>query len=136
MAQCQQIKADGTRCRATAMEGAAWCFNHHPDHAEERRASASRAGKRGGRGRPRQNARELAEAKGHIRDVIRDVLAGRTETARGAVTAQLYNVLIRCIETERRVHETEEFAAQLAELEERLERYRKQQQPGQWGHGA
>ena len=137
MAQCQQIKADGTRCKGTAMPGANWCWNHHPEHAAERRASASRAGKRGGRGRPGSGTRELAEVKAEIRAVTLGVLSGRVERRIGAVVFMGYNTVLKAIEAERRVRETEELTAQLAELEERLEWYRRQQQGGEeWGRGA
>lgn len=52
MSLCSGIRADGSRCRAQAITGSEWCFNHHPDYEEARRRRASKGGKRGGRGRP------------------------------------------------------------------------------------
>ena len=37
MGVCAAIKPDGVRCRARAMKGYAYCFNHHPEFADERR---------------------------------------------------------------------------------------------------
>jgi len=37
------MKRDGEPCTANAIAGERWCYHHHPDFAEERRASASRA---------------------------------------------------------------------------------------------
>src|SRR5215210_392398 len=52
MSLCTAITQDGGRCKARAIKGSQWCYNHHPDHSEERQRHASKGGKRGGRGRP------------------------------------------------------------------------------------
>jgi hypothetical protein len=43
MSVCAAIKPDGLRCKARAMKGSQWCFNHHPDHSDERRRNAPKA---------------------------------------------------------------------------------------------
>jgi hypothetical protein len=43
MSVCSGTKRDGTPCTLPAMAGSGWCYNHHPDYAQERRLSASRA---------------------------------------------------------------------------------------------
>ena len=45
MAVCAAIKQDDVRCRARAMKGYAYCYNHHPGFADERRLHASKASK-------------------------------------------------------------------------------------------
>jgi hypothetical protein len=42
MTTCQGAKRDGEPCTARAMPGERYCYNHHPDYAEERKRSASR----------------------------------------------------------------------------------------------
>ena len=53
MGVCAAIKPDGVRCRARAMKGYAYCFNHRPEFADERRLNASKGGKQGDGGGPR-----------------------------------------------------------------------------------
>jgi hypothetical protein len=43
MTICNGTKRDGDSCTASALTGEQWCYNHHPDYAEERRRSASHA---------------------------------------------------------------------------------------------
>jgi hypothetical protein len=58
---CAAIKPDGARCKARAMKGSQWCFNHHPDYSQERQRNASKGGRRGGRGRPGPQLHTLLE---------------------------------------------------------------------------
>jgi hypothetical protein len=44
MGICAAIKPDGVRCRARAMEGYGYCYNHNPEFADERRLHASKGG--------------------------------------------------------------------------------------------
>jgi hypothetical protein len=46
---CTAIKATGERCKAGAISGSEWCWNHDPAHAEKRRRHGSKGGRRGGR---------------------------------------------------------------------------------------
>jgi hypothetical protein len=43
VAVCSGTRRDGTPCTANAIPGEQWCYHHHPDFAEERKRSASRA---------------------------------------------------------------------------------------------
>ncbi len=43
MAICAGTKRDGTPCTANPIPGQRWCYHHHPDYAEERKQSATRA---------------------------------------------------------------------------------------------
>jgi hypothetical protein len=45
--QCAATRGDGQPCRAPALPGSAYCFNHDPDRAEAR----ARARQKGGRNR-------------------------------------------------------------------------------------
>ena len=81
----------------------------------------------------------MSELKREIKAVTVGVLVGRVERRIGAVVFMGYNTLLKAVEAERRVRETDELAARLDELEERLARYKEErrgQQPGDWYHGA
>ena len=114
MARCAAIKPCGERCKAEAMPEAEWCYSHHPDHAEDRRRRASRAGKTGGRGRP---ATELRDVKALCEDLTDRVLAGSLLPGPAAVANQLINTRLRAIEQERKNRETEDLEARIEALE-------------------
>lgn len=63
MRVCAAIKPDGVRCRARAMKGYLYCFNHHPDFADERRLHASKGGKQGDEGGPRGRHPKVCKTK-------------------------------------------------------------------------
>jgi hypothetical protein len=114
MGRCAGITAAGSRCRVEAMPDAEWCYSHHPDYAEERRRRASKAGKRGGRGRPQH---EMGAIKTLLEGLTERVLAGEIETGRAAVANQLVNTRLRAIEQERKMRELEELEERLEALE-------------------
>ncbi len=115
MGSCSGITEAGGRCRAIAISGSDYCHAHHPDRAEARRRSASKGGKRGGRGRP---SVEVSELKGQLSDLYAAVLDGTTEPKVAAVAAQIANVRARLVDTELRVREQDELIGRLEELEE------------------
>ena len=113
MTLCAGIKADGGRCKAQAMRGSTWCIGHDPEQAEARQRRASKGGRRGGRGRP---SAELVGVKAEIWEVIEAVRAEALERSTGAVVFQGYNTLLKALDTERRIRETDELARQVEEL--------------------
>ena len=118
MSVCAAIKPDGVRCKARAMKSSEWCFNHHPDHSEERRRNASKGGKRGGRGRPaRSGAEGLKDIKDLLKSLTDDVLSGEVERATAIAANQLLNTALRAIELERRWKEIENLEGRLEALE-------------------
>jgi hypothetical protein len=118
MARCAAIKPDGERCRVSAIEGSEWCWNHNPDHAQERRAYGSKGGKRGGRGRPQA---ELEDIKATLYRIASEIENGEIDTRTGAVLVQVFNSIRGCVEDQRKIKETEELEARLSELEAQLE---------------
>jgi len=58
------------------MKGSQWCFNHHPDHSEERQRNASKGGKCGGR---IDQALTLLLKAGRVRGVTEDTGGRPTE---------------------------------------------------------
>ena len=113
MSLCAGIKADGGRCKAQAMRGSTWCIGHDPEQAEARQRRASKGGRRGGRGRP---SAELVGVKAEIGEVIEAVRSEALERSTGAVVFQGYNTLLKALDTERRIRETDELARQVEEL--------------------
>ncbi len=118
MGSCSGITEAGGRCKSIAISGSDYCHAHHPDRAEARRRSASKGGKRGGRGRP---STEVSELKGQLSDLYAAVLDGTTEPKVGAVAAQIANVRARLVETELKVAEAVELEERISQLEQTRE---------------
>ena len=112
--RCNAIKADGERCQRFAEGPRGYCWAYDPEHAEQRRKQASRAG----RAKPNQEVANLKEELKRLKD---DVLQGRVDRNDAAVVVQVYRVLKDFIELERRVKETDQLAEQVEELLERTQ---------------
>jgi hypothetical protein len=112
--RCAAITKGGDRCKLEATHGS-YCYQHAPETADARKRRASKGGRAGGNGRA--GISELAQIKADIRDVVADVLSGETERGVGAVAFQGYNALLKAIETERRIRETEDLEARIEALE-------------------
>jgi hypothetical protein len=123
LAQCAGIKRDGTRCTVVVNGSQEHCYQHDPNKAEQRRRSASKAG----RAKP---SREIVGIRGRLSDLADDVLAGRVDRADAAVAGQLLGTVIRAIGTELKVREQQELIGRLEELEAALE-----QRTGDRGYG-
>src|SRR5918911_1440491 len=121
MSICAAKTQDGGRCKARAMKGSEWCYNHHPDHSEERQHHASMGGKRGGRGRPAKAEHQgLREIKKLLCDLTTGVLAGEVERGTAIAANQLLNTTLRALELERRWKETLELDGRLGAVEDVL----------------
>jgi hypothetical protein len=121
LSRCTAIKASGERCKGRAIEGSEWCWNHNPDHADERRRHGAKCGKRGGRGRPQA---ELANIKERLSELADDVLEEKVDRGVGAVVSQILNVYLRAVSVELKVREQTEIIERLEALEEGLEQNR------------
>ena len=114
MPSCSGIKVGGGSCGAQAIQGSAYCFNHHPDYEQQRQRRASKGGRRGGRGRPQA---ELGSIKTRLLTLADDVLSGAVDRADAVAVGQLLNTVIRAVSVELRVREIEDLARRLEELE-------------------
>jgi hypothetical protein len=121
MALCSGIRADSGRCKAQAIRGSDYCFNHHPDYEAARQRRASKGGKRGGRGRP---VSELGRLQGRFEELAEQVLAGEIERASAAVACQLLNGARACVRDALAAREQEELVERLEALEGALEQTR------------
>src|SRR5215210_7068765 len=119
MPRCGGIRPDGSQCERVVTGIDELCYSHDPARKEQRKKAATKAGSTPWKP-------ELRQAKQMLKDLAKDVLEGRTSRADASVVAQLYGVLARYIEIERKAKETEEFDQRLKELEELATR---QQQP-------
>lgn len=107
--RCRGIKRNGEPCSLSANGPDGYCWAHSPQHAEQRRKMASRAG----RSKP---TAEVHLLKDEIKTLISDVKAGTLDRNDAAIMIQGYRALKDFIELERRVRETDELAAQIEEL--------------------
>jgi hypothetical protein len=114
MAKCSVIKATGQPCKGEAISGKTYCWSHDPANSETRRRTASRAGKRGGRGRP---AVDLSDIKSQLAGMLAGVLSGRIPTNIAAVANQIQNSRLRVVEVERKLRETDELIERIEALE-------------------
>jgi flagellar motility protein MotE (MotC chaperone) len=113
MPRCTAVKPNGERCTLPATGQHGLCWAHDPANRERRRRTASRGG------RSKAN-REVAAIKADISDVIAAVRSQALDRAVGVALFQGFNTLLRALEQERRLRETEELEERLASLEERL----------------
>jgi hypothetical protein len=112
--QCAAIARSGAPCRGYVHPGREFCPSHDPDRVEARRRSASKAGRsRGGS--------EIHDIKATLKDLAAGVLEGEVDRGNASVVGQLYGLLLRSIEVERKLKETDELEGRLKALEARLE---------------
>ena len=107
--QCAGITREGRRCTVSVRSAQEFCHLHDPSRTEERRRSASRAGRAKGN-------KEVADLKVEIKSLIADVRVGDLDRNDAAVMIQGYRALKDFIALERQVKETDELAAEIEEL--------------------
>jgi hypothetical protein len=95
LAQCNRIKADGTRCKAVAMDSSGLCYSHSPTTADKRQRNASKGGRTGGRGRAKPGKGDIKEVKGWLLSLAADVKEGRLEARDGTAVSQILNIWLR-----------------------------------------
>ena len=110
---CEATKRDGTPCTLEARGDGSFCWAHSPEFAQERRESATRAGK------VSKQSREIASVKKELRELAREVKAGEVSTAKGSVVSQVLGVYLRAVEAARKERELDELAERLEALEAR-----------------
>jgi hypothetical protein len=120
LGKCAANKPEGAKCKARAMKGSRWCYNHDPHTEAQRKRNAAKGGRTGGRGRP-SSASEVVELRQKLRQLAEDTLNGRIEVNVAAVVNQIYNSQLRALEQQRRDLETDELAEKVEELLERTQ---------------
>jgi hypothetical protein len=114
MARCAGTKPTGEPCERIVGASQRYCYAHDPAYTEERRKAASKAA------RSRHDP-EVRQIKASLKDLSAGVLDGTVDRGRAAVANQVFNILLRAIEVERRVREHDELEGRLDELEALLE---------------
>jgi phage I-like protein len=109
MPVCAGIKRTGGRCTVSVGAGQTYCHHHDPARTEERSRAASRAA----RSKP---SREIAVLKEELKALIADVRSGEVDRSDAAVMIQAYRALKDFVALERQIKETDELAAEVAEL--------------------
>jgi hypothetical protein len=110
---CAGITRAGGRCTVSVSDAREFCHLHDPARSDARRRAASKAAKS-------KPSRNIASLKAELRAVIDGVLNGRIERGVGSCAAQLYNVLLRAVETERKIRESDDMEARLETIERAL----------------
>jgi hypothetical protein len=116
---CQATNQYGRPCQAKPQSGKDICWVHDPENAQER-ARISLLGRKAATRRSPQSL-EIEDLKSEVKALIREVNEGAVTPNVASVICQLANVLIRGIEQNRKVGETEEIEERLAELERKAE---------------
>jgi hypothetical protein len=127
MSRCAAIKPNGERCKVEAIPDAQWCWSHHPDYQQARQRRASKAGKRGGRGRP---VSELARLEARFEELADKVLCGEIERGVGAVVGQLLNGARACVRDGLLAREQEELVSRMEAIEAALEEQKSERRYG------
>jgi len=98
--QCKGKNKEGLPCQKAAQYDEDLCWSHNPNNHAERVRTASR----GGRGHVNREARDARAYLRALRDEVRD---GTCPPNVGAVVNQVVNTMLRSIEVERKLEETD-----------------------------
>ena len=112
---CSVTTQYGRPCQNPAPPGKTVCWSHDPENAERRRRNA----RAGGVAAHSPATLEIGELKDELKALARDVKEGKVAPAIATVLNQLLNTLLRAIEQDRKIKETEELEERLAALEGR-----------------
>ncbi len=110
--QCKGTNQAGLPCQKAAQHAEDLCWSHNPNNHTTRVRTASR----GGRGHVNTEAREAREYLRQLRD---DVRSGACPPGVGAVVNQVVNTMLRSIEVERKLEESD-VRAEFEELKREL----------------
>jgi hypothetical protein len=115
VSRCSGSKPDSSPCERIVGASQTYCYSHDPSRSKQRKRAASRAGA------SKSAGGEVGDIKRTLRQLADDVLSGKRDRGDASVVSQLLGVLLRAVEVERKVRETDELAARLERLEARLE---------------
>ncbi len=112
---CRSTTQYGRPCQKPAQPGRDVCWSHDEANVEQRRRNA----RAGGVASHSPGTLEIGELKDELKALARDVKEGKVTPTIGTVLNQICNTIIRAVEQERKVRETEELAERVEELERR-----------------
>jgi hypothetical protein len=117
MPRCLGTKGNKIPCQRIVGASQKYCYAHDPAFAADRKRSASRAGKAGGRGRRLLEVDDIAL---QLQAIVDKVLKGDLDRGTGSVAGQLLNFKRAAISTALDVKRTTELEDKMTEIEERL----------------
>jgi hypothetical protein len=123
MARCQGTKQDGSPCTVMVLGSNTYCWHHDPANAAKRKRTARKAGKS-------KPSRELQEVKGQLQRLVDRIDEGTIERADAAVMGQLLNYLVRTVQVEIQVRESQELEERIEAIEEALAEQQTHHTPG------
>jgi hypothetical protein len=118
MPRCSHTYADSSQCKRIVSAEQSYCYSHDPDRSEERKRNAARGGKAKASG-------EIGRVKANLQALADATLEGEVDKGVAAVTSQIWNTYLAAVRTELKVREVTELEERLEEVEEILERRRK-----------
>ncbi len=118
MNRCLGTKRDNSPCTVTVEPPQTYCWWHDPANASQRKAAASKGGKRAGKGRPQA---ELKDIKERLSKLAEDVLEGNVDKGNAAVVSQILNTYIRAVAVELKAVEQLQIIERLEALEQDLD---------------
>ena len=121
--RCAGVKRSGDPCTATVNPPQTYCWWHDPALAEQRKSYASKAA------RSKANV-EIGTVKNRLKEIAEAVAEGKMQTARGSVSGQVYGLVLRAIEQERKQNEVEDLKRQLEEVRDLYEQQKVQAKGG------
>jgi hypothetical protein len=101
------------------MRDSTLCWSHDPSFKEQRRRTAARGGRTGGRGRKHKYG-EVDFVKEKVLKLTRKVERGKLDRGDAAVIFQGFNVLLNAIRTQLKQREQLELVDRFEQLEEAL----------------
>jgi hypothetical protein len=113
---CQGKTAAGTPCERIVSSSATYCYAHDPTRATERSTNASRAAKS-------KASTELREIKSQLKGLADDVVSGKITSGKASVASQVFGVLLKAFEAERKFVAIEDLKAEVAEVREMYEQH-------------
>jgi hypothetical protein len=114
MPRCAGYKPDGSSCERIVGASQSYCYSHDPARSDERRRSASKAGKS-------KPSKELHTIKGRLAALADGVLLGTIDKGDASVVSQIWNTYLRAVSVELKIKEATELEERLEALEAHLQ---------------
>jgi hypothetical protein len=116
--RCAGIKRGGERCKLEATHGS-FCWSHAPETAEDRKHRAGRAGGNGRSAGISAASKEIATLKGRLTTLAARVLDRSIDRGDAVAVNQILNTILRAVEVERKILETDDLERRIEVLEQR-----------------
>ena len=112
--RCGETKADGSPCERIVGASQSYCYSHDPNRANDRRKSASTAGKS-------KLSSEIISIRSEIREIMEGIREEDIDKGAGSVLLQGCGLLLKAVAEGRKQSEYDEVRSEMAELRELFE---------------